>query len=244
MKMGIGIGWPNATSGGGGPVPTEERYLVQDCVTGDQLDTQLYAIGDFEINDRVTYDINGNPTYGKVIGITENEDYDCPITATGVNSSQCYDNYVVLYSGNELGDNSVSFGIVLESIDADFISNNNEYAMSISYNNSVTVLIYVTSEEGDPPYYDEIQTGWSDTIGFGTYQYEQNQTYDLVYQQENFGPNESTVEFYDQEIFISVSFENINGYTSNDGCPNYSFLRNSGSQAGSTFNMSYRNDDC
>lgn len=238
---GIGIGWPNA-SAYSGPAPATERYLVESCVNGEQIDTELYDIGDFEINDRVTYDVFGNPTFGKVIGITENEDYAITITSTGVNSDQCYDNYVVLNSGNRIGDTSVAFVIEINSTEADFISNN-EYAMNVNYVNSILVLVYVTDDEGDN-YYDEISIGFSGSPTFNTYFYEIGGDYKIVFGSYSFPDNQTPIDFYNQEIFISVSFQNIDGYSDQDGCPNYSFLRNSGTQAGSSFNMSYRNDDC
>ena len=238
---GIGIGWPNA-SAYSGPPPTTERYLVLDCISGNNYDTELYNIGDFQINNRVLFNNTEFNTFGKVIGITENEEYAIGITSTGVNSSQCYDNYVALSSYNGMDDTSVDFVIELNASEADFISSN-EYAMTVNYVNSILVLVYVTDEEGDN-YYDEIDIGFSGSPTFNTYFYEIGGDYEIIFGSYSFPSNETPIEYYGQEIYISVSFQNIDGYSDADGCPNYYFFRNSGSQAGSTFNMSFRNDDC
>ena len=62
---GIGIGWPNATSGST-PI-VYESYIYSSCINAEQFDTGQYPQGTFQVFDRVTYP--GYSDYGKIIGV-------------------------------------------------------------------------------------------------------------------------------------------------------------------------------
>lgn len=220
-----------------------EKYLIYDCISGEQFDTELYEVGEFEINDRVVFNNNQYNTFGKVIEITENIDFEFSIGSIGVNSDQCFDNSITLTSGNEVDETYIDFSISLNSTNADFISSNKEYSMNVNYFNYTLVLVYISPGEGEEPYYDQFEIEFSGSSNFDNYYYEQGGDYEIAYRRYTFADYISPIEFYDQEIYISVGFDNTDSYNE-DGCPSYVFWRTYGSQTGSTFNMIYRNDNC
>jgi hypothetical protein len=63
---GIGIGWPNATSGGVIPGPTTESYGIYSCSGGENLASDPYPIGSFIPGYRITI---GGSDYGYVTSI-------------------------------------------------------------------------------------------------------------------------------------------------------------------------------
>lgn len=241
---GIGIGWPNASAQATPPPPppTTERYLVLDCITGEQFDTDLYEIGDFEINDRVTFENNGTATFGSVIGIAENEDHSITITSTGVNSDQCYDNFVNISSYNTLNDEDFFFIIEINSEYANFTSVDEEYEMNIAYSNSAIVVNYIEPGEGEPPYYDETEVYFSGTATIPNYNYEQGVTYEIfsIFYTNIYG---TAVSYFDEYTITQPIFWNANEYT-DDPCAYHSFLREGTTQNGSTFYASFTNDNC
>jgi hypothetical protein len=63
---GIGIGWPNATSGGGTPMPTTESYGIYSCSGEENLASDPYPAGSFIPGYRITI---GGGDYGYVTSI-------------------------------------------------------------------------------------------------------------------------------------------------------------------------------
>jgi hypothetical protein len=63
---GIGIGWPNATSGGVIPGPTTESYGIYSCSGEENLASDPYPIGSFIPGYRITI---GGGDYGYVTSI-------------------------------------------------------------------------------------------------------------------------------------------------------------------------------
>jgi len=62
---GIGIGWPNATSGST-PI-VYESYIYSSCLNVEEFDTNQYPQGTFQVFDRVAYP--DYSSYGKIIGV-------------------------------------------------------------------------------------------------------------------------------------------------------------------------------
>lgn len=52
MKMGIGIGWPNATSGGSAPISLES-YAIYSCSGEESLISEPYQVGSFVPGNRI-----------------------------------------------------------------------------------------------------------------------------------------------------------------------------------------------
>lgn len=67
------------------PPPTSEYYNFYNCVEEESSSSQNYPIGTFVVDDMVTFEISGQPGYGRVQEILEGDGGAIAITATGAN---------------------------------------------------------------------------------------------------------------------------------------------------------------
>lgn len=241
MYIAIANSIGSSSNSGGIPVPTTERFEIQDCVgySGNFFSND-YPIGEFVEGDRVTFN-NGVDAFGIVLNITTNPSSGVDIVGTGINNSNCYDNFVNISSYNTLNDEDFFFIIEINSADANFTSVDDEYEMNIAYINSAIVVNYIEPEEGDP-YYDETEVYFSGTVNIPNYNYEQGGTYEIfsIFYTNIFG---TAVSYFGVYTITQPSFNNTNQYT-DDTCAYHSFLREGTTQNGSTFYASFTNDDC
>ena len=233
---GIGIGWPNATSGGSGPIPTEEKYLISDCVYGGDYESIYYPIGTFVVNDRVTYEL-GTTSFGRIQSITTDINTGIEIFATGGNSTQCFDNTVQFISSNYATENDVVFRIDILPVDADFVSGGSEYAININYLTYGTAVVDMGGGEVDElPFYITGTTNLNDYI------FSQGVQWQIFEASENLG--HPTLLIYTEFMGQDFEFGNTSSFSNNDGCDFHYFLRGGSAQTGSTFQAGFRNDNC
>tara|TARA_R110000868_G_scaffold16109_3_gene73007 strand:+ start:2948 stop:3634 length:687 start_codon:yes stop_codon:yes gene_type:complete len=67
------------------PPPPSEYYDFYNCVEEEGSSSQNYPIGTFVVGDMVTFEISGQPGYGRVQEILEGDGGAIAITATGAN---------------------------------------------------------------------------------------------------------------------------------------------------------------
>ena len=95
MRMGIGIGWPNASAYGGGPLPATESYYINNCVLEENQASNPYPVSDFNIGDRIF--LEGAGQYGYIYDITQAQTgIDITPTAIGNMGSSCNDSVINL----------------------------------------------------------------------------------------------------------------------------------------------------
>jgi|Laugrespbdmm15dd_1035085.scaffolds.fasta_scaffold29915_2 hypothetical protein len=146
--IGIGIGWPNA-SASAEHVPTE-RYLLASC-TGVTFDctTPDFPTGTYVVGDRLRYEFQGFSQFGKVNSITTSPEQDViDIYPTGVNTSECFDNQLDLYSTVYVtgSDNIIYFDYVLKTNISEFGSSNSEYAFTWGFYQDIYYEYYSFGE--------------------------------------------------------------------------------------------------
>lgn len=73
------------SSSNSGTPPTSEYYNFYNCVEEESSSSQNYPIGTFVVDDMVTFEISGQPGYGRVQEILEGDGGAIAITATGAN---------------------------------------------------------------------------------------------------------------------------------------------------------------
>jgi hypothetical protein len=77
-----------SSSNGGAPLPppATEYYQVKDCINDDYyFYSQNYPIGTFVVDDMVTFEISGQPRYGRILEVLDGVGGADAITATGAN---------------------------------------------------------------------------------------------------------------------------------------------------------------
>jgi hypothetical protein len=233
---GIGIGWPNATSGGSAPVPPE-KYFVVDCIgyRGD-AETIEYPAGTFAIGDRVVYDAGGISTFGLISNTATPEYTETEITGTGVNTNQCFDNTVIFTAFGYGSGNDAAYAVEIQSQDISFVSQEGEYSINFGY--YVSGYCVIDLGEGETDERPVLITG---TNTIPDYNYNQGGEYEILFVTQAMGYPVLNVylEFVAQQPY----FFNTDGFTDND-CDNLYFLRRGDTQYGSTFIAGFRNDDC
>lgn len=213
-----------------------ETYAVSDCVFGGAIRSTEYPQGTFQLNDRVYYGLNGFDRFGYILPSDTETSGEAEINATGVNSDVCFDNEIVFNSYNDYYNNNFILSIEIEPQNADFISENSEYPFQYYYYNSA-IVVYVDQDDNQ----DELEVIFSDSNTINNYNYNQGAN-EIVSESYSFNPN-SIVNYYDDFLEFSIYIENAINCTAND-CDFWYFLRNSGSQSGTTLNANYRNDAC
>ena len=75
-----------SSSNSGTPLPPpSEYYNFYNCVEEESSSSQNYPIGTFVVDDMVTFEISGQPGYGRVQEILDGDGGAIAITATGAN---------------------------------------------------------------------------------------------------------------------------------------------------------------
>ena len=245
MGWGIanGIGWPNA-SAYSGPPPATEKYLVSDCIGYySDFTSTAYPVGTFQVNDRVYYN-DGDSSFGLIDSISEGTSL-FPIYPTGINTGNCFDNSINFGAYNDINEHYFVFIVELESADTDFVSIDDQYPMNVPYYNSALVLIYVDNPDGG--YYDDISVSFSGELSLDSYNFYQGTQEIIVRSQQitnAFYPIE-VISFSEQFISLSPYFYNIESYNVNgENCNPHYFLRTNGTEFGTTFSATWRNDYC
>ena len=131
--QGIGIGWPNATSGGVAPI-VYESYIYSSCLNAEEFDTNQYPQGTFQVFDRVAYP--DYSSYGKIIEVLSPGSgvsiIDLPINDISTDRP-CIDSNINISIGaifNEVGVVSCNIGAGITGIVVD----NNTGSFPISFN--------------------------------------------------------------------------------------------------------------
>jgi len=234
---GIGMGWPNA-SAYSGPVPTDERYLLTSCtgVTGACV-TPDFPIGTYVVNDRLRYEFEGYSQFGLVSDITTApEDNVIDIYPTGVNTTQCIDNYLNLFPEliAPLGQQQIIFKYSITPLTTSFVSTEEEYEFGWAYYYEVyfewdddgeTNDQYFTFTDGGTIYNYNINAGDSFQL-------------DIQYEMAD-GP--ILAINIDEGFSFNPNFPAISSFTVNE-CSYPYFMRTFGTQNGSTFFINYTSD--
>jgi len=132
--IGIPIGWPNATSGGGTPI-IYESYQFYNCVAEEYNSTNQYPVGTFTTGDRVL--INGGNAYGYLLEpiLPTTSGYtllDLPINQISINRP-CLDSNITIGILANIGET----GVITCNIGANItglVVDNNTGSFPISFN--------------------------------------------------------------------------------------------------------------
>jgi len=219
----LGLGTNNFRIIGSAPPPPEfTRYIVADCVVdGDQYYTTNYGYNDFQINDRVFYNINGINSFGKVIARTTEIDQEISIEPTGINSRDCYDN-ILNFSSNCYGDEEIKIEFYCTPLLDDF-NYDAELDSFISYNYYLIVYYEATDNEGND--YSGISE-ISGNIEIGGYNFLQNQNnfmFDVQQERDGVVTYANIDSGYEQPSFGATQ-----QFSDNAGCSFNYFLRSDG----------------
>lgn len=233
---GIGIGWPNATSGGG-PVPTTERYLLASCtgITGP-CTTPDFPIGTYVVNDRLRYEYQGYPQFGLVDSITTApEDNVIDIYPTGVNTTQCIDNYLNLY-GNVIipyFSTQITIDYFLEPLTTSFASSEDEYPFIWGY--YYEVFSEYIDGDGNPATQFNVLTNSGSLINYTMAEASAFLINQTVFTTDGY------ITYYEIQQYFSNNpyFYTIAAFPISD-CSSPYFMRTQGTQSGSTFFINFQ----
>ena len=230
----LGLGINNFRIIGSNPTPEFERYIVSDCVIdGDYYNTIEYEPGTFEVNDRVTFTIDGRNSFGKIYDTTTEVGDDINPSPVGVNSANCFNNYLNFSSTiDKVGTNyTISFYC---NPNENFVYNGDidSYLVYSFYLN-----IYYEGEDGEGNPVSDIFSisGLSNEIS--GYEFIQNENNFVFQFTEDLGDTINYIEIIDGEE--QPSFGGTIAYSDNNGC-NYSYFSQNEGQY--TFNAGFRTE--
>lgn len=223
--------------GGTPPPPEFTRYIIADCVIdGDQYYTTNYGYNDFQINDRVFYNIGGRNSYGKVIDRTTEIVGELDIQATGVNSSNCYNNNLIFTSELFLNDTVLNIEFSCNPQNGFFVYNE-EIDSYLVYNYNLYIYYEGFNDEGDPV--SQLFNLVGESAEIGGYSFAPNQANFIFEINENTG---DTLTFaYIDEGQEQPYFGATTSFSDNKNCSYNYFLQPS---TGYSFNALFRNDNC
>jgi hypothetical protein len=234
----LGLGTNNFRIIGSAPPPPEfTRYIIGDCVIdGDQYYTLEYGYNDYQINDRVFYNIGVRESYGKVIARTTEIVDELGIQATGVNSANCYNNSLIFTSELFLNDTILNIEFSCNPQNGFFVYNE-DIDSYLVYNYNLYIYYEGFNDEGEPV--SELFNLVGESAEIGGYSFTPNQANFIFEINENTGDTitfASIDEGQEQPYFGGTQL-----FSDNNNCSYNYFLQNS---TGYSFNASFRNDNC
>lgn len=234
----LGLGTNNFRIIGSAPPPPEfTRYIIADCVVdGDQYYTTNYGYNDFQINDRVFYNIGGRDSYGKVIARTTDIVDELGIQPTGINSPNCFNNSLIFTSELFINDTTINIEFNCIPQNENFVYNE-EIDSYLGYNYNLYIYYEGFNDEGDPV--SELLNLVGQSAEIGGYSFTANQSNFIFEINENTGDTitfASIDEGQEQPYFGAT----IN-LSDNNNCSYNYFLQSS---TGYSFNALFRNDNC
>lgn len=220
------------------PASTTERFEIQDCVgSSGNFISNDYPIGGFVEGDRVTFN-NGVDAFGIVLNVTTNPSSGVDIVGTGVNTTQCIDNYLNLYHEliAPLSQELIIFKYNLQAITTSFISTDDEYEFAWGY----YYVVYVEWDNGEESG-SEVFT-FTNSGGLLNYNISEGNSLQLAIQGDNAeGPISFISIDYGYSYNPNFPVPTIASFT-NDDCSYPYFMRTQGTQSGSTFFINYASE--
>jgi hypothetical protein len=218
------------------PTPTEtpppsEYYNFYNCVEEESQSSQNYPIGTFVVDDMVTFEISGQPGYGRVLEVLDGVGSDIAITATGANQAgYCNLSEITLNPTIFNDPNQLVLNLSGTNNGPNNLVNNAGATHKLNYSYDFTIECYIGAS---------IQTlNLSDTIGI--------EDYDMIVGAFELG--EFVIHSYGGPTFDSIEvtytatyaqFNDTNSYTNGDGCIDKYFLK---TNDGTTFYCTTPND--